>query len=62
MAVAAGDPGAFRRNTLPAQGVASRDRLAMRLAAMPVAGQEDTEECQRLRRLARLSENKVDES
>jgi DNA-binding response OmpR family regulator len=43
------------------KGVASRDKLAMRLAAMLVAGQEDTEECQRLRRLAGLSEDKVDE-
>lgn len=43
------------------KGVASRDRLAMRLAAMLVAGQENTEECQKLKRLAGLSEDEVDD-
>lgn len=43
------------------KGVASRDKLAMRLAAMLVAGQENTEECQRLKRLAGLSEDEVDD-
>ncbi len=43
------------------KGVASRDKLAMRLAAMLVAGQEKTQECQKLKRLAGLSEDEVDD-